>query len=554
MSLRSDAVRGLLGFALLLVALGYYGGSTDLWQYLLPARVLFEPGFLTNDWFTHQTTPYHYAFQWLFAQLWSRQLVDVGLLVWHATTIAILTWATWRWTTLLGGGNASFFLALGALVLGVRDVWGDQLAIDSHALPSMLAIALGFWALAAVVAKRPITVAVLVAATTYAHVNVGMWTIGIVGLMEATEWQSWTSNPRTWVAALVFALLIAPVALLVGRDFGDGSDDTSIFMTLFYGRSPHHYAPHLASLRVHVQTALVFVLGLAVVVTSSEHRRPLWALWWGTAAAAVAGVFFLVVVYWAFPVRLFPYRALSWLVMFAHIGAAARVLAPQTSSTSRMLVGGLLSASLLLGTSTIAALAFLAVALAFIRLPLAKERWRLLAARALVVAAVIIAAVGYASTYRLPYRWHWMPGHQAHQLAALRDHTPNDAVLLVPPGFSGVRLAAERAVVVDFKNFPMHPKEIRGWRERMLAITGLDPAQARIWYPPRSQQPIGRLYDDAYDRLDCGPLATAAARYGASHVVLRSSSACRRALSQRGVVPLYEDKRIALYTLTKVSP
>ena len=67
--------------------------------------------------------------------------------------------------------------------------------------------------------------------------------------------------------------------------------------------------------------------------------------------------------------------------------------------------------------------------------------------------------------------------------------TARDALFAVPPDVHAFRLAAERAIVVDWKSTPVRPGEVLEWYRRLLLVSG---------------RPIVRNLDDA---------ATATARW-----------------------------------------
>src|SRR3982751_292351 len=53
-----------------------------------------------------------------------------------------------------------------------------------------------------------------------------------------------------------------------------------------------------------------------------------------------------------------------------------------------------------------------------------------------------------------------------------RDHTPVDAIFLVPPNEQFFRFHARRAIVVNFKNVPQLSSEMREWQQRLEIVIG----------------------------------------------------------------------------------
>jgi hypothetical protein len=52
--------------------------------------------------------------------------------------------------------------------------------------------------------------------------------------------------------------------------------------------------------------------------------------------------------------------------------------------------------------------------------------------------------------------------------AFVKNHTPQDAILLTPPKFGELRYTAGRAIVVDFKAFPFQDKAMVEWQQRLF--------------------------------------------------------------------------------------
>ncbi len=94
-----------------------------------------------------------------------------------------------------------------------------------------------------------------------------------------------------------------------------------------------------------------------------------------------------------------------------------------------------------------------------------------------------------------------------------RASTEVDAVFLIPPNMENFRLAAGRAVVVDWKSTPFAPVEVEEWYRRIDALTG------------RAAPASSVQARDGYDRLPAYRLANLADRYIAQYVVLQHDPA-----------------------------
>jgi len=111
-----------------------------------------------------------------------------------------------------------------------------------------------------------------------------------------------------------------------------------------------------------------------------------------------------------------------------------------------------------------------------------------------------------------------MPRDDADYLATcdwVRQHTPVDAVFLVPPAESSFRLRARRAIVVNFKAVPQLSGELPEWRDRLTKVLALDDL-ARL---PRGYRQTLRAVNERYASLSADELASAADAYAARFVV-----------------------------------
>jgi hypothetical protein len=109
------------------------------------------------------------------------------------------------------------------------------------------------------------------------------------------------------------------------------------------------------------------------------------------------------------------------------------------------------------------------------------------------------------------------PGYR--ELAAwARDHTPKDAVFLVPPDEESFRVHARRAIVVNFKGVPQLSGELPAWRDRLCDTLDLD-TDGLLALP----RPMGRTLEAIrarYESLTSSHHLSVAQKYGARYVVL----------------------------------
>lgn len=93
----------------------------------------------------------------------------------------------------------------------------------------------------------------------------------------------------------------------------------------------------------------------------------------------------------------------------------------------------------------------------------------------------------------------------------LKKQTEADALLLSPPGFSPLRLYAQRALVVDFKTFAFTDTAMQAWYERILEVYG--PAHSKGFEAVRYN------FVPNYQKHSVEKLRALAKKYGADYVI-----------------------------------
>jgi hypothetical protein len=117
-----------------------------------------------------------------------------------------------------------------------------------------------------------------------------------------------------------------------------------------------------------------------------------------------------------------------------------------------------------------------------------------------------------------------------------RDHTPVDAVFVVPPNEQLFRYHAQRAIVANFKNVPQLSTELREWQRRLEALIGVSLQMLPTRFD-RTHAAIALRYD----KLPFAYLEQVARKYGARYVVT--------AKPQEGVGAVFENASYHLYDL-----
>jgi hypothetical protein len=96
-----------------------------------------------------------------------------------------------------------------------------------------------------------------------------------------------------------------------------------------------------------------------------------------------------------------------------------------------------------------------------------------------------------------------------------RDHTPVDAVFLVPPEDTVFRLEAQRAIVVNFKHVPQLSSELIEWIRRLRAVVGT----SDLKHVPRGYLQTIRVLDQRYNSRPPAELLDIAGKLSARYIV-----------------------------------
>lgn len=86
-----------------------------------------------------------------------------------------------------------------------------------------------------------------------------------------------------------------------------------------------------------------------------------------------------------------------------------------------------------------------------------------------------------------------------------------DALVLIPPSVTSFQYFSQRAIVVNFKNFPLTEKGIKEWKNRMEAILGVPLNPQMIWGG-----------SELFSRRSSADLVKVAQKYNADYILTRS--------------------------------
>lgn len=375
----------------------------------------------------------------------------------------------------LGAGNlAASVGTLVAVAITPRWTLGGNAAASSMLVPSLAAWAICLWAVVLCLRRRYLAAGVLVGLAAWVQILVASQTGAILLLaLLLTGPATRREVLRFVVPSLILALPV--VGLLVSAGTGLPADSFDILARI---RAPHHYLPSAFPVSDYVQFALLSVAGVWALRHTRLKRK-----------AALN-------------------RFIGWLLvgvgLAVLLGLAAWVLDWRLILSLQPFKGTVLGQVLLT-----AALAVL--------LP----DWKLPAWSWVLGAAVAVAAwVAVFSGLRLDGRPQVRGGESIEVADWLGANSPMDAIIAVPPSFSGFRFRAGRAVVVNFKAYPFTASGADEWLARLSAWA--PGSWANAGRPEAPAATTLAQMDRGYDSLTPSRLAELTASYGSDWVVRKS--------------------------------
>ncbi len=428
---------------------GYDWGVSDQDEFLPLLLHLSDPELLTSDPFvaTQQGAwSIRSAFVWFMHGL-SAGVVPLGLVVllvylvsWLATALAIsriaASFAASTW--------ASVISIPAALIVTMRWAPGGNDAVYAMLVPEMVAWSLALWALALVTLPSPRTLlaGILCGLATWIHVLVGLQLGGVILLWLMARHQG---RPHALTFGATWLLLSVPPAWLAVSGVGLDADSTYILTHL---RAPHHYLPHDMPLRAWLLFAALLVSAAFSLYRHPEffrgesgRRRLAGLLVIPTAWLAVG---FVLVLLW-------PGGTWTAAQPFK-LAVLVRLLAVVAISCS---AAGLLE-RLFHGRADAVA-------------PGSEHRIFQAALIIVLSAGGLIALSDYWRQRALPFLSDERV--QMYTLAEMvQSTTPPDAIILIPPDWTGFQYASRRAQWVSFKAFPFEEAGVRRWKERLELV------------------------------------------------------------------------------------
>jgi Domain of unknown function (DUF6798) len=479
------AIVGLMA-ATFALSYGLRYGVHNQHTYLLRAVRRADPGLFARDWLVARTTDYHPGWSVLAGGLMATGHGPWLLAAGNALVLCAAALLVYTIARSLAGARAIPVLALvlGYTVFEAQHEVVGSVAVSALFTNYLVPANLGSLGLLAAVALhlrgRHLLAGLAAAAGGFFHANYLVLAPPVLLAVHllAPRAPGWWRSAAASVGPSVAVLLVRLPELLAMSADPQAAAGRAVFMAV---RSPHHYLP-LSFLR---DFAPFYAWQLAGLVALRLWAPPLEiaflrlrALMTALFLAITGATLLTTVVTVPFVAQLYVWRLAPLAVLLAQTACACWLVRPEAWTR----VAGRLPRAPSLAPTAAAAVGAVLLAIGAGRgLPgLAAE------ARAL----------------RLPLA-------DDEKLYGWARTTARDALFAVPPDAHAFRLAAERAIVVDWKSTPVRPGEVLEWYRRLLLVSG---------------RPIVRNLDEAangYRTMGPRRIARLRSELGVDFVVLR---------------------------------
>lgn len=470
---------------------GYVYGTGDHDDLLPPLLAALEPGLFATDAYVQAQADgwtVRTAFRMFMGALARMLTLPLAAGVVHAAVLVGTGAGVFALARALKAGRLA---AVTAAVVAVAAVptWtlGGNGVAYNLVTPEGIAWALVLPALVWIVRQRPLAGAALLGVGAWFHALAGGLALGAAAV--AHGWVLWRGGKGVGRSALgagavalvggaVAALVVGPALVRQTAEAGAALPDGLTAFALYAEiRFPHHLHPGRFAPETWLRFAVLLGLGWGGARLAAARGKPL-ATEWPLAFAAAAGALAL---------------AMGALVLGAESLAAARVHAFKLT----VLVGVLACVGVGSGLSA--------------ALPKADRRRADAALRraalTLPVAALALVGVGLLIA-RSP-----TGGPASGAAAWARAETPPEAVFATPPGMTGFRVPARRAVVASWKAVPFRADLAADWWARVSALS-----------PGAAPEALLAARDEAYRLAPDAARREWAERFGARYALLPSDA------------------------------
>ncbi len=557
----------LWAVALAMVAIAAQGnrfgvGNQD-WQIAAMRRVA-DPSYIINDWSMSVSLP-HEALTHLLAWMAAVTNESWSILLMHIATRVLLMMGAWRLARALVPRARLAPLMVMAMTFFEPRFWvGGHFLQGGHWEAAYLGMAAGVWILAQGVAwiageGHWSKVGFWGGFGVFVHLFIGIPVLTVVFLAALLAWFRKEKPFPFWefFAAGGLALLVgAPAWIPAANGFfrpGEEPLSNALLITILEVRHPHHHMPWTWNSLHLIMAALTLTAGW--VALDRVKARPL--VPWVLLAFYVGSSALFVYATWTLTMKAVVYFQAFRLLGLLLIVAACSVATLAEDIVQPLVRRGGFWKGLAWGVVGITLVtfrfrgAFILLAMILIILSFRSEssddepgsfgdlssQWFRIGWIPVVVAGAcgILALQTIAPVRHFANRHHhehWLVSVDSQDPARreltdwIATNTDPQAVLLVPPGEIGFRIAEKRAIVVDWKSVPYENAPLWEWIQRNLILTNSLPSDfngesddAAPVLEKMRREPDAKAWMDGYNTLTLRDLRAIAQRYGAKWIV-----------------------------------
>lgn len=538
----------LLGSALTLSLRGYQFGLSNHTLYLLEAVKKTWPDLYVHDWYLNNTLQYHLIFTEITHGLMRMGWEKPAFLIAYLLVVVLFHLAWLKIARQLGGSVRTYLLSVVLFYFsaGGTGLGSFQFIQDGAFVPSNVANVAMLWGIYFWIAGRSGWAAGALALAAVWHINHAVIAMLLWGYLFVLGLRR-PDVRKLVVGGIVIGLcsLVNLIPAFNAKLHAGAPVPLDQFVNLYVKlRHPHHYAPLSWPIALWISFLWPVLPAAWIAIRQIRLRRRPWV-----ETTKIAGFFILLlpvglvgagiwfvsetlvqIVVWRFSIYVQLLACVAVAYLLCDAGVVARVTARWT------VIGVVVAAGVLMAILAVQAPhahGQLARAGGFVRdnaWPLAMflalcalavlydlgGRWN--ATANLLASMVLIGLVSFVWS-RDALGLNLLPRDDPDYIAMChwaRDHTPRDAVFLVPPSEQAFRLEARRAIVVNFKGIPQMSAEMATWRDRLRDILQM-PDLMRLPEPfDRTLEAIDRRYESRGDEH----LIAVARQYDARYIIV----------------------------------
>ncbi len=475
---------------------GLQVGISNHYQYLLHGMHAADPSFLAGDWFTTQTPEHHWIFGAIVTFLHASGGLSVGLgLLNGATALAFLTtlfFAVARFTRRPAGPFAAVMILAAFMPTNGP---GLSHILLPYFVPSVFSGTCVFTSFVLLMYDRRISAGMVAGLGCLLHANylVLVPMVWAVYILLAPRERRAGLGVALFVPWLIALIPQVPMILTVALDPAASPETRHIFWRVY---APMHYDPGTWPGGWYREFLLILIAGcFAAWLRRGVFTRTAVSIVAAVAIVVGAGAVTILLFKSALANSLFPWRLAPFLTIAAYIAIAMQFDGDSPCLRTRRLAACMITLALvhLSGVDMRATILLAAVFLVHILARMLDQTWRVrgnigrvpepirqfigvplrLHEITLACCILVLALLGVRSGI---WRKDMFDAPKPPEVRSLfefcRTLLPANAVFAVPPEMTDFRLNTGRAIVVDFKSFPLTVGDQIEWMRRHTIQAG----------------------------------------------------------------------------------